>query len=84
MDVPIPTPNPAEFGLFENYIADRVDGVRETRGTNRLRIIGLFAKTDEDEDGGEESVTIGEVGHIANLSTGSLRELQTEFWGAQA
>ena len=47
MDDPIPTPNPAEFGSFENYIADRVDGVRATRGTNRLRVIGLFAKTDD-------------------------------------
>ena len=80
---PIPTLNLAEFGSCENYIAARVDRVRTTRGTSRLGIIGLFAKTDEDEDGGEESVTIGEIGHFVNLSTGSLRELQTEFWGAR-
>ena len=73
----------AEFGSYENYITARVDGVRATRGTSRLEITGLFAKTDEDGDGGEESVTIGEVGHFVNLSTGSLRELQNEFWGAR-
>ena len=84
MDDPIPSPNPAEFGSYENYIAARVDGVRATRGTSRLEITGFFAKTDEDEDGCEESVTIDEVGHFVNLSTGSLRELQTEFWSARS
>ena len=84
MDDPIPALNPAEFGSYENYIAARVNGVRAIRGTSRLEIIGLFAKTDEDEDGGEESVSIDEVEHSVNLSTGSLRELQAEFRGARA
>ena len=32
MDGPIPALNPAEFGLYENYLAARVDGTRATRG----------------------------------------------------
>ena len=80
-DDPIPTLNPAEFSSYVNCIAARVDGVRATRGTSRLEIIGLLAKTDEDVDGGEDSVAISEIGHFANLSTGSLRELQTGLWG---
>ena len=47
-------------------------------------MIGLLAKTDEDEDGGKESVAIGMIGHFVDLSTGGLRELQTDFWGARA
>ena len=84
MDGPIPMLNLDEFGSYENYIAARVDGVRATRGTSRLEIIGLLAKTDEDEDGGKESVATGKIGHFVNLSTGSLRELQTGLWGARA
>ena len=84
MDDPIPALNPAEFGSYENFIAARVGGVRATRGTSRLEITGLLAKTDEDEDGGKEPVTIGRVGHFVNLSTGSLRELQIDLWGAEA
>ena len=83
MDDLIPTPNPTEFGSFESYIAARVDGFRATRGTSRLEIIDLFAKTDEDGDCGEESMAIDKTGHFVNLSTGSLRELQMEFWGAR-
>ena len=84
MDGPIPMLNLDEFGSYENYIAARVDGVRATRGTSRLEIIGLLAKTDEDEDGEEESVGIGKTGHLVNISTDSLRELQTALFGARA
>ena len=72
MNDPIPMLNPAEFGSYGNYIAARIDGVRATRGTSRLEITGLLAKTDEDEVGGEESVTIDKTGHFVDLSTGRL------------
>ena len=84
MDDPIPILNPSEFGSYENYIAAQDDGVKATRGTSRLGIIGLHAKTDEDEDGEEKSVTIDEIGQLVHLSTGSLRELQRDLWGARA
>ena len=53
MDGPTPVLYPGEFGSYENYIAARADGVRAARGTSRLGITGLLAKTDEDEGGGE-------------------------------
>ena len=84
IDDPIPKINPTEFGSTEKNITARVDGVRAIRGTSRFVIIGLLAETDEDDYGGEEPVTIDEVGHFVSLSTGSLRELQTDLWGAQA
>ena len=84
MDGPIPMPNPDEFGSYKNYIAARVDGARATRGTSRLEITGLLAKTDEDEDGEEEPVGIGKTGHLVNISTDSLRELQTALFGVRA
>ena len=83
MDDPIPKLISAEFGSYDSNIVARIGGVRATRGTSRLEIAGVHAKTDEDEDGGEESVTIDEIGHPVNLSTGSLRELQTELWSAR-
>ena len=84
MDGPIPTPNAAEFGSYENCLAARIDGIGATQGLSRAEIAGQFAKTDEDEDGGEESVVIGKIGHFVNLSTGCLRELQTGHWGDRA
>ena len=48
---------------------------------SRAETTGRFAKTDEGEDGGEDSVVIGKTGHFLNLRTGSLRELQTDLWG---
>ena len=77
----MPTLDPAEFGSYDNYVAARVGGVRAARGKSRTRIIGLYAKTDEDEDGGEESITIDEIGQFFNLNAGSLSELPTGLWG---
>ena len=62
MDNPIPAINPAEFGSYENYLASRVDGIKATRRISRTGTTGQFAKTDEDEDGGKESVVIGKIG----------------------
>ena len=84
MDDSIPMPNPAEFGLYGNYLAAWVGGVRAARGTSRLEISGHLTETDEDEDGEEESATTDKAGHFVNLSTGSLRELQTGLWGGRA
>ena len=81
MGGPIPKLNPAEFGSYESYLSERVGGIRATRGMSRADAIGRFAKNDEDEDGKEEPVVIGKTGHFVNLSTGSLRELQTGLWG---
>ena len=80
---PIPTLNPAEFGSYESCFAARVGGIRATRGWSRFEITGHFAETDEDEGGGEESVTTDKIGHFVNLSTDSLRELQTGLWGGR-
>ena len=66
MDDPIPMLNPAEFGSYENSLAARVEGFRAARGTSRLDIIGHFAETDEDEDGGEGPVTTDKTGHFVN------------------
>ena len=73
MNDPIPTPNPAEFGSYGNCLAARIDGTRANRGMSRAEIIGQFSKTDEGEDGGEDSVVIGKTDYFTNLSTGSLR-----------
>ena len=62
MGDPIPMLNPAEYGSYENCLSGRVDGVRTARGTSRLEITGHIAETDEDEDGGEESVTTDKTG----------------------
>ena len=48
-----------------------------------VEIIGHFAKTDEDEDGGGKSVIVDKTGHFVNLRNGSLRELQTGLWGGR-
>ena len=82
MDIPIPTINPTEFSSYANYLAARVDEMRATRIMGRTETIGRFARTEEDGDGGEESVVIGKTGNFANLSAGSLRELQTGLWKA--
>ena len=81
MGDPIHTPNSAEFGSYENYLAARVGGIRATRGMSRVEITGHFAKTDGDEDGGEGPVVVDKTGRFVNLSNGSLRELQTDLWG---
>ena len=44
---------------------------------------GRFAKTDEGEDGEEESLVIDKTGPFVILGTGSLSELQTDIWGAE-
>ena len=49
---------------------------------SRTGTAGRFAKANQDEYGGEVPVVIDQIGHFANLSSGSLRELQTELRGA--
>ena len=49
---------------------------------SRTETTGRFAWTEEGDDCGEESVIIGKIGNFVNLSAGSQRELQTDFWAA--
>ena len=53
--------------------------IRTTRGMSLNGKIGQFSSTEEDGDGGEESVVIGKIRHFANLSAGSLRGLQMDL-----
>ena len=38
--------------------------------------------TKKDADGGEEAATTQKAGNMVNLNMDSLRELQTDLWGA--
>ena len=82
MASPVPTTNPAEFGSFPNYLAARVGGLRAARGLSRTQSIGRAARTDMDEDGGEESFAIDKTENAVNPSADSLRELQIDLLGA--
>ena len=81
MDNPTPAISPAEFGSYPNYFAVRVGRLRAAREMSRTETAGRFARTEEEDDFGEEPAVIGKIGHFANLSAGSLRELQTGLWG---
>ena len=49
---------PGRVQLLPGNLAARVGGLRAAKGLSRTGRIGRFAKTDGDEDGGEESVAV--------------------------
>ena len=71
----------APFGTYPSYLAARLGGLKAVCRLSQLEAYGKFAKSVEDDGDRDESVEIGPIGNVVNLSAGALRETPVEFWG---
>ena len=67
---PDPRDQPGRVGLLPSYLSQRT---QSGAGKEPTGIIGRYASTEENGDGGEESVVTDKAGHFLNFSAGSLR-----------
>ena len=70
----------ASFGTYPAYLAARLDGLKTALGLNQQEVYGTNARHVEGDGGGNETVEIGPIGHVVNLSLGALRETPVELW----
>ena len=76
MSPPVLAIDMASFGAFPSYLAARLDGLKTARGLIQFEACGKYAEFAEGDNDGDESVEIGPIGNVVNLSFGATRDLR--------